>query len=392
MASTPKPSGRTTGINICPVGDTYTVGHALKDYSDWTRLARSPGGHYNNLVLINYHLVPVFAHVALDDFSAKHLLSLAQRVLELPSRFGFAPYRKSVSVTKLSMDEIRRRKRTFNSLVSILRMAFEHAWDGGHIGSERPIRCLKRIPVSHAPRTIFLNREECRKLLEASTPALRNLILAALYTGCRVGELSALRAEDIGRQGYGIHVDAFKRSRPRFVFLPDEGMAFFLSLACGKADHEPVLLSDMGKIWRRQHTALFRRAVSKAGLPRTFVFHGLRHTYASDLIRSGVPIEVVAKQLGHANSITVSNTYGHLAEHYREDQIRTRFSSLSNDFGGEAARRESELQELWRSFQATPWRDYASVTPGGSTPLQAFGRAGKGVLEVFRQAERELPH
>jgi integrase len=41
------------------------------------------------------------------------------------------------------------------------------------------------------------------------------------------------------------------------------------------------------------------------------------------------PLDTVAKQLGHASSMTVSNAYGHLAEQYREEQIRTRFSPLS---------------------------------------------------------------
>lgn len=40
--------------------------------------------------------------------------------------------------------------------------------------------------------------------------------------------------------------------------------------------------------------------------------HGLRHTHASVLIANGISIQVVAKRLGHANSITTQNTYIHL--------------------------------------------------------------------------------
>ena len=56
IANGTSPIGRTTTLNFCPVGDVYTVGHALTDYIAWSRIARSPGSHYNNLVLINYHL------------------------------------------------------------------------------------------------------------------------------------------------------------------------------------------------------------------------------------------------------------------------------------------------------------------------------------------------
>lgn len=388
MASEPRALGRTKEVNFCPVGDVYTVGHALRDYTEWTRIARSPGGHYNNLVLINYHLVPNFANLPLEEFSARHLRDLAQQVLETPPKYGFMEWQKRVSIEMLTTDELRRRKRTFNSLVTILKMAFRHAWDNAAIQSERPWRCLKHIPVIHSPRTIFLDRDECRRLLDASTPALRDLVLAALYSGCRIGELGSLIIDDVGKQGFGIRVGAFKRSPARFVFLPDEGMAFFLSKCEGKSAQDPVLRSDMGKPWRKQHAQLFRRAVAKAGLPRALVFHGLRHTYASDLIRAGVSIDIVAKQLGHANSMTVSNTYGHLAEQFREEQIRKRFTPISEAQLLEMRRRKNELERLWSNLQTKDWRQYAAIGQVSSMPRKSYANPVREVVEIFDLAER----
>lgn len=387
MANDPKPVGRMRDVSFCPMGSIYTVGHALKDYCDWTSIARSPGGHYNNVVLINYHLIPSFAHLPLEDFSARHLRDLAQQVLETPPRFGFMERQKRVALGSLSSDELRRRKRTFNSLVTILKMAFRHAWDNSAIQSERPWRCLKRISVNHAPRTIFLDRAECGRLLDACTPALRDLVLAALYSGCRVGELGSLIVGDVGKQGYGLRVGAFKRSPARFVFLPDEGMAFFLLKCAGKSAQDHVLLSDMGKPWRRQHSQLFRRAVAKAGLPRDMVFHGLRHTYASDLVRSGVPLDIVAKQLGHANIITVSNTYGHLAEQFREQQIRQRFTPLSAEHQGEALKAKPTLDKLWSNLQTDDWRQYAKLDQDRPVTKNCFASPVREVIEIFDRAQ-----
>lgn len=386
MACDPKTVGRMHEVGICPLGEVYTVGHALKDYCEWTKIARSPGGHYNNLVLINYHLIPSLAHLPLEDFSARHLRDLARQVLETPPRFGFMERQKRVALDSLSADELRRRKRTFNSLVTILKMAFRHAWDNAAIQSERPWRCLKRISVNHAPRTIFLDRAECGRLLDACTPALKDLVLAALYSGCRIGELGTLIVGDVGKQGYGLRVGAFKRSPARFVFLPDEGMAFFLSKCAGKSAQDHVLLSDMRKPWRRQHSQLFRRAVAKAGLPRDLVFHGLRHTYASDLVRSGVPIDIVAKQLGHANIITVSNTYGHLAEQFREQQIRQRFTPLSADQQQEAIDAKPVLDQLWSNLQTDDWRQYAKLDQDKSVISNCFANPVREVIEIFDRA------
>lgn len=134
---------------------------------------------------------------------------------------------------------------------------------------------------------------------------------------------------------------------------------------------------------------LFRRAVAIAGLPKDFVFHGLRHTYASDLVASGVPLDIVAKQLGHANTITVSNTYGHLAEHFREEQIRTRFTPLSERLRGEAARRQSELDAIWHATQPKDWRSFGAVEPTSSHPHRSFLRTHKCVLDVFMATETQ---
>jgi len=378
--------GRTTSLSICPIGRVYTVGHALKDYTDWTRISRSEGGHYNNLVLINHHIVPHFSMVRLEDFSARHLASLAQQILDTPPKHGFQPYENRPVNKPLTVDEVRKRKRTFNSLVSILRMAFQHAWNNGEVTSERPWKSLKRIAVIHKPRTVFLSRPECNRLIEHCTPALKKLVLAGLYSGCRVGELGRLRVEDVGTQVFGIRVEANKRNPPRFVFLPDEGMAFFLECCEGKSPSDLVLRSDKGKQWKRQHTGLFKRAASMAGLPDGFVFHGLRHTYASDLVRSGVSLEVVAKQLGHANTITVSNTYGHLSEEFRENQIRQRFSKLSDEQAEKAAQLTDKLNDIWQACKPEDWRDYGTIEAESSTPSKSFTQTDRLVLETFRRS------
>ncbi len=377
------PRGRTDALCFCPTGDVYTVGHALYDYTAWSKIARSKGGHYNMITLTNHHLTQGVTHVPLEEFTARHLQAIALQIIRTPPHHGFSKRQAMVDRDDLSPDELRRRKRTYNSIIGILKVAFSHAWDAGKIESDRPIRCLKRISVVHTPRLLFLNREECRALLAHCTPALRNLVLAALYSGCRVGELSNLRVEDVGHQIFGLRIAAFKRSPARFVFLPDEGMAFFLRMIEGKASKDHVFRSDKGKVWQRQHTTLFRRAVREANLPSDFVFHGLRHTYASDLIRQGVPIEVVARQLGHSDIRTVADTYGHIAEQFREEQIRTRFSALDDGELRAAQARAGQLNALWHQVRTDDWRSYAATENSHQRRPRSLVRTPREVLEAF---------
>ena len=55
---------------------------------------------------------------------------------------------------------------------------------------------------------------------------------------------------------------------------------------------------------------LIGRIAKRTGV--AFTAHMLRHTHATELIRNGVPIEVVARLLTHRSSTTTSQTYVHL--------------------------------------------------------------------------------
>jgi integrase len=57
-------------------------------------------------------------------------------------------------------------------------------------------------------------------------------------------------------------------------------------------------------------------------------FHGIRHTYASHLAMKGVPLAVIAAQLGHADIRMVEKHYGHLAPNYVADTVRAAFDTM----------------------------------------------------------------
>lgn len=212
--------------------------------------------------------------------------------------------------------------------------------------------------------------------------------MGALYSGCRVGELGNLRVQDVGRQGYGIFVDALKNGPSRFVFLPDEGMAFILQRAEGRAGHEYLFVSDRGKKWNMQYKVQFKQATNKAGLPRDFVFHGLRHTYASQLVAAGVTLEIIARQLGHANTATVSRFYGHLTEHFWESEVRRHFEPLAPTLCEITATTRAELTSIDEAFCAQHWREYAAIENRTSLPRCIRTVANAEVMDLFTGLEK----
>jgi integrase len=71
-----------------------------------------------------------------------------------------------------------------------------------------------------------------------------------------------------------------------------------------------------------------RKACAGAGIAPAVSFHVLRHTYASRLVRGGVPMAVIAAQLGHADSRMTERHYAHLAPSYVAAAVRAGCDAL----------------------------------------------------------------
>ena len=328
LASDARPIGSVENLLASPIGDTYTIGHALTELVEWKRIVAARSHFLTVVVLTNYHILPRLFSLPADQMNSEHLRFFVKDVLETSPKRGNQQAQPRRSIASMTEEQLRKRKKTTNTLIGLLRMALTMAWENGRIDSDRPWRCLRRLPNIDRPRILHLSRPECFRLLDACDSDLRNLVLAALYTGCRVTELLRMQATHVGRDGAGIYVTPVKTYRPRVVLLPDEGLAFFESLAAGKKPSDLLLLREDGRAWFTNYRHAFKAAVLRAELPNEFCFHGLRHTYASQLVANGTPLIVVSEQLGHRNIDTVSRTYGHLTPDIRLSEVRRRFASL----------------------------------------------------------------
>lgn len=108
-------------------------------------------------------------------------------------------------------------------------------------------------------------------------------------------------------------------------------MSYFLKHAKDRTEDDFLFRMRSGRAWDGNHKHLFKAAVVAAGIPNAFVFHGLRHTYASQLVQAGTPLAVVAAQLGHSNTDTVSRTYGHLCCDSIEAHLARGFAPLDEN-------------------------------------------------------------
>ena len=112
-------------------------------------------------------------------------------------------------------------------------------------------------------------------------------------------------------------------------FLTDEGRGLFENLTAGRSSRDPVFVREDGKVWGPSHQQRPLEAASqRARIEPAATFHILRHTYASSLAMRGVPMGVIAAQLGQADTRMTERHYAHLAPNYVAETVRAALSPL----------------------------------------------------------------
>src|SRR5215471_12211909 len=215
-----------------------------------------------------------------------------------------------------SADEeaVRRRRASANRVLTILKAALNRAWRQGKISSDAAWRRVEPFEDVDAARVRYMTIAEAKRLINASDPGFRDLVQAALQTGGRYGELIRLRCHDFNSDTGTLAIRQSKSGKPRHVVLTNEGTAFFSQVCAGRPGHATMFVKADGKPWGRGHQGpLMAAACERAKISPSIGFHGLRHTWASLAVMAGMPLMVVAKNLGHRDTRMVEMHYGHMA-------------------------------------------------------------------------------
>ena len=205
--------------------------------------------------------------------------------------------------------------RVFTTLKSALFLAFRE----DKVSSDKAWRRVQLFRNVVRARTRYLSIAECERLINASEPDFRLVARGALETGARYGELCRMVAGDFNPDAGTVHVLKSKTGRERHIILSANGAKFFRSLTAGKSSDA----SMFGRVWNADNQTRRMQATCKnARIEPAITFHGLRHTWASHSVMAGMPLNVVAKNLGHVSTKMVEQHYGHLAPSYVVDQVR----------------------------------------------------------------------
>jgi site-specific recombinase XerD len=196
---------------------------------------------------------------------------------------------------------------------------------------EQRIRVKLADPL---PRAIGV---EDLKRLFAVIDAIRDraLILLLLRTGMRIGELLNTKVTDVDLNQQKVFIyQADKTGIGRVVYYSADAQEALLSWLKVRDGFKHNLFYGQGRqsLGYEGARGVFNKYLKKAGLNFSgYTLHCLRHTFATDLLNAGMPLECLRVLLGHT-SLEVTRIYARLTDKTREQQY---FNAMQRILRGE---------------------------------------------------------
>jgi len=322
------PKGRVSNLTVRQAMDRYVEYKRNRGQSVADVMSRGTA-----------HILPPLGDLVVSELTAEELerwlASMASSPAQVRPKRGKVQYRPAPE----GDEAIRARRSTANRVLTMLKAILNHAYDKGHVTHRdawgRKLKPFRDVEVA---RIRYLTVVEAKRLLNACDPEFRPLVRAALETGARYQEIARLEVVDFNPDAGTIAVRKSKSGKSRHIVLTDEGVAFFKEHCAGRAsgelmfthfivprttDQKTEASKPVKSPWRVAEQARpMREANKRAKLRPAISFHGLRRSWASLCVMNEVPLLVVAKNLGHADTRMVEKHYGHLAPSYVVDAIR----------------------------------------------------------------------
>ena len=232
------------------------------------------------------------------------------------------------------------------------------------------------------PRALTMQQDQLlqQELLRRNDRAA-NVFLLLRHTGMRIGEAADLSFDCLhtpGTDQWAIHVPLGKLKTERMVPVDSfvcqlvQRLRFFRSLDPLPADGRLLAYPNAKQTFIRKLRDYLHEASAAAGIPKHTVPHQLRHTYASEMLRSGVGFPAIMKLLGHVSpdmtmlyldiALTDLQREFHLARsqpRHLAPQPRAHITSAQTGFDGviDSLRTAQHVMEMFRrSLPDTPPR------------------------------------
>ena len=274
-----------------PLAPTFAV-FSTEWFTTHVRTNNKPSSQRSRAHVLRNHLVPFFGKKLISDISTSSI----ERYKAAKIKVGLSP-------------------KTINEHLGLLRKCLSDAREWERPAASPKIKVLRL----QKPNFEYLTDEQADRLIRAmNAPRWKAMVALALHTGLRRGELFGLRWQDIDIENCRLTVRQSivegiagppKNYREREVSLDETALS---ALSLVPRTHELIFHRGDGQpLTCSTAQGALSRACRRANL-RNIGWHALRHTFASRLAASGVPITVVQGLLGHS-TIVMTMRYTHTA-------------------------------------------------------------------------------
>lgn len=244
---------------------------------------------------IETHIAPILGHLPITTLQPRHVEAFVSSLATRPSRTG-QPLNPS----------------TIRGILATLRAALA----AGVHRRELPDNAAAGVeaPEIQTEPVMGMTKTEAQALLKAvRSHWLEQLVRFLLGSGLRIGEALALNQGDVKASYVSV-----RRSKtvPRAVPVSADAMEALreaIRQAPRSGPKEPIFYGPKSgdRLTREVATHALPRILERAGV-RRLTPHGLRHGAATLMLSAGMPMRVIAEQLGHANPAMTARVYAHV--------------------------------------------------------------------------------
>ena len=263
-----------------------------------------------------------FAGLSLAEITADRISVARDKLAAQPFRRGHQ--RNPPDGIRLPPKDYKRSGATVNRHIAALSHALSFAVKERRLLDRNPVSDIRRKPEARG-RTRFLSDDDRDSLLKACAKSvwapLHTLVLLAITTGARKGELIRLKWADIDLKTGRALVSETKNDEPRTLPLAGKALEALRALKLkNSARSEYVFPQPSGLPGPYEHFDAHWYVALKAAGIADFHFHDLRHTTASMLAAQGASLLEIADVLGH-KTLTMVKRYSHIVVDHKAKVI-----------------------------------------------------------------------
>lgn len=186
----------------------------------------------------------------------------------------------------------------------------------------------------HKTRKIkYLSVDEINRLVDfaLSHPTIENrMIIAGLYTGARLGEISALTWKDVNEPFKTVTINKSMEAHTREIKAPKNRYSnrtirvnrlFFDLIKPLQASQGLVFGPEVPD--SKQVNQALRDDLKALGIgDGSYHFHSLRHSHVALLLANGVPLFAISQRLGHSSMTITASTYAYMIDEFKAQSDR----------------------------------------------------------------------